>query len=81
MPETKFKSEFKDLFDLAKTRKYLTYDEINKHIPPEMVGEAQIDELLMKIVTEFNVELVPFDKKVPVTDPKARDIDLSLIHI
>ena len=77
MPETKFKSEFKDLFDLAKTRKYLTYDEINKHIPPEMVGESQIDELLMKIVTEFNVELVPFDKKVSVTDPKARDIDLE----
>ncbi len=77
MPETKLKSEFKDLFDLAKTRKYLTYDEINKHIPPEMVGEAQIDELLMKIVTEFNVELVPFDKKIPVTDPKARELEID----
>ena len=77
MPETKFKSEFKGLFDLAKTRKYLTYDEINKHIPPEMVGEAQIDELLMKIVTEFNVELVPFDKKIPVTDAKARDLEIE----
>src|SRR5512136_972588 len=57
-------SELKELFDLARSKKYLTYDEVNEHLPPGMLGEAQIDELLMRMMAEFNVELVSSEKKV-----------------
>jgi RNA polymerase primary sigma factor len=69
------RSELKELFDLAKNKKYLTYGEINEHLPPNVMGEAEIDELLMKIMTEFNVELVASERKIPLTDKKARKLD------
>jgi len=69
------RSELKDLFDLAKNKKYLTYGEINEHLPPNVMGEAEIDELLMKIMTEFNVELVASERKIPIGDKKARKLD------
>jgi RNA polymerase primary sigma factor len=79
MAEAKSKSEFKDLFDLARSKKYLTYDEINDRMPPDFSGEAQIDELLMKIMTDFNVELVASEKKIPISEkkPKRPDEDKS----
>ncbi|MGD9819158.1 MAG: RNA polymerase sigma factor RpoD [Desulfomonilaceae bacterium] len=77
MPDSKPKPEFKELFDLAKTKKVLTYDEIHKHLPGHIMDESQIDELLLKIVTEFNCELVDFTKKIPVPDVKARDIEID----
>jgi RNA polymerase primary sigma factor len=76
MVDTKItKTEFKELFDLARNKKYLTYDEINEHMPSHVVGEAQIDELLMKMMTDFDVELVASEKKIPVSEKKARKLD------
>jgi RNA polymerase primary sigma factor len=76
MGDTKItKTEFKELFDLARTKKYLTYDEINEHMPSHVVGEAQIDELLMKMMTDFDVELVASEKKIPVSEKKARKLE------
>ncbi len=72
MGEAKNKVDFKDLFDLARSKKYLTYDEINEAMPTNVVGEAQIDELLMKMMTDFDVELVSSDKKIPVAEKKAQ---------
>ena len=77
MPDSKPKPEFKELFDLAKTKKVLTYDEIHKHLPGHIMDESQIDELLLKIVTEFNCELVDYTKKNAVPDVKARDIEID----
>ncbi len=75
MGEAKTRVDFKDLFDLARSKKYLTYDEINEAMPANVVGEAQIDELLMKMMTDFDVELVASDKKVPVSDKKVRKLE------
>ena len=75
MAEPKTGSEFKDLFDLAKSKKYLTYGEVNEHLPSNVVGETEIDELLMKIMAEFNVELVASEKKIPIADKKSRKLD------
>lgn len=75
MAEPKTGSEFKDLFELAKTKKYLTYGEVNEHLPSRVVGETEMDELLMKIMTEYNVELVASEKKIPIADKKARKLD------
>ncbi len=75
MANAKTNSEFKELFDLARTKKYITYDEINRHMPPHVVGAAQIDEVLMRMMAEHEVELVASEKKIPVTDKRAKKID------
>ncbi|AFM25756.1 RNA polymerase sigma factor RpoD [Desulfomonile tiedjei] len=75
MVDSKTKTEFKELFDLAKSKKYLTYDEINEHMPSSVVGPAQIDELLVKMMTDFNVEFVASEKKIPVLEKKVRKLD------
>ncbi len=75
MADTKNKSDFKDLFNLAKTKKYLTYDEVNEHLPQGVFGETQIDELLMKMMAEFNIELVSSEKKIPIGEKKVRRLD------
>lgn len=69
------KTEFKELFELARNKKYLTYDEINEHMPSHVVGETQIDELLMKMMTDFDVELVASEKKIPVSEKKSRKLE------
>jgi len=75
MAEPKTGAEFKDLFELAKTKKYLTYGEVNEHLPSNVVGEAEIDELLMKIMSEYNVELVASEKKIPIAEKKPRKLE------
>ncbi|MDQ7782718.1 MAG: RNA polymerase sigma factor RpoD [Desulfomonilaceae bacterium] len=75
MANSKTNSEFKELFDLARTKKYLTYDEINRHMPAHVVGAAQIDEVLMRMMAEHDVELVASEKKIPVSDKRAKRID------
>jgi len=75
MVDVKNKTEFKDLFDLARSKKYLTYDEINELMPSQVTDEAEIDEVLMKIMTEFNVEVVPTEKKIPISEKKSRRQD------
>ncbi|MGO9121360.1 MAG: RNA polymerase sigma factor RpoD [Desulfomonilaceae bacterium] len=75
MADIRNKSDLKDLFDLAKSKKYLTYDEVNEHLPQGVIGEAQIDELLMKMMAEFNIELVSSEKKIPITEKKVRRLD------
>ena len=73
MTEAKTSLEFKELFDLARSRKYLTYDEINVHLPSHVVGVPHIDELLIKIMADYNVELVASEKKIPISEKKSRD--------
>ncbi len=75
MIDAKTPLEFKPLFDLARTRKYLTYDEINELLPSHIVGAEQIDELLIKIVADYNVELVASEKKIPITEKKVQALD------
>lgn len=75
MTETKTSLEFKELFDLAKSRRYLTYDEINEQLPSHVVGVPQIDELLIKIMADYNVELVASEKKIPISEKKIRNHD------
>ncbi len=75
MANSKTNSEFKELFDLARSKKYLTYDEINRHMPPHVVGAAQIDEVLMRMMAEHDVELVASEKKIPISDKRAKRVD------
>ncbi|MFH0823859.1 MAG: RNA polymerase sigma factor RpoD [Pseudomonadota bacterium] len=72
---TKAESEFKDLFDIARRKKYITYDEINQSLPAEVVSPAQIDEILIKLMADHNVDFVASEKKIPVDDAKAKAFD------
>lgn len=69
MAETaKYEERHKELFQLAKTRKYLTYDDINKALSTEVTTPAEIDEIIMRLMAECGVELVASDKKIPVSE-------------
>lgn len=75
MTEDRVEPELKELFGLARNKKYLTYDEVNEQLPPGVVRPEQIDEILMKLMAEFNVELVASEKKIPVSEKKARKLE------
>ena len=85
MADAKTTSEFKDLFDLAKSKKYVTYDEINELLPEDMLSPEQIDETLM-LFDDNGIEVVdekqnkkvvkikaPVESKAPSEDPDAGD--------
>ncbi len=75
MTDTKVESELKELFGMARGKKYLTYDEVNEQLPSGVVKPEQIDEILMRLMAEYNVELVSSEKKIPVTEKKPRKLD------
>ncbi len=73
MAETaKYEERHKELFQLAKTRKYLTYDDINKALSSEVTTPAEIDGIIMRLMAECGVELVASDKKIPVSEKGAK---------
>ncbi len=72
---TKVSTAYKNLFDLAKRKKYITYDEINEHLPADVGGPAEIDQVIMRLMAEFNVQLVASEKKIPSGDKKPGQLD------
>ena len=67
--------QFNGLYDLARKKKYLTYDEVNEHLPQNVVAPAQIDEILTKLMADFSVELVASEKKIPLSEKKLRRLE------
>jgi len=49
--------QVKQLIDIGKEKGFLTYDEVNDVLPPEMVSPDQIDEL-MHMFGEMDIEIV-----------------------
>ena len=69
MAETaKFEEQHKELFDLMRSKKYVTYEEINQRLPRDLVSAGDIDEILMRAMAECDVEFVASDKKIPVSE-------------
>ena len=68
-------AQFYELFELAKRKTYLTYDEVNKYLPEDVVQPAQIDEILTRLMADFGVQLVVSEKKIPVSEKKPRQLD------
>jgi hypothetical protein len=50
-------AEVNKLISLGKEKGYLTYDEINEVLPPDMVSAEQIDDIMMQF-GELNIDLV-----------------------
>jgi RNA polymerase primary sigma factor len=75
MSDPKVEPDLKDLVGLARSKKYLTYDDVNGQLPPDVVEPSQIDEILMKLMTEHKVEIVASEKKIPASDKKHKHLD------
>jgi RNA polymerase primary sigma factor len=57
--------QVKQLIDIGKEKGFLTYDEVNDVLPPEMVSPDQIDEL-MNMFGEMDIEIVDSGQGVRV---------------
>ena len=49
--------QFQELIDLGKQKGFLTYEEVNDSLPPEMVSSERIDDLMMLLGDE-KIEIV-----------------------
>ncbi len=55
--------QVKQLIDIGKEKGFLTYDEVNDVLPPDMVSPDQIDELML-MFGEMDIEIVDSNQKV-----------------
>jgi RNA polymerase primary sigma factor len=55
--------EVKKLIDLGKEKGYLTYDELNDLLPPDIVSPDQIDDV-MSIFGEMDIEVIDTNQRV-----------------
>src|SRR5688500_13091343 len=51
------RKEVQQLIEKGRTKGFLTYDEVNDALPPEMVTSDQIDDLMM-LVGDGDIEVV-----------------------
>jgi RNA polymerase primary sigma factor len=65
--------EMKQLIDMGKEKGFLTYEEVNDLLPPDMVSSEQIDDV-MSMFGEMDIEIVDSVQKVKI--PKAK-LDLE----
>jgi RNA polymerase primary sigma factor len=65
--------EVKQLIDMGKEKGFLTYDEVNDLLPPDIVSSDQIDDV-MSMFGEMDIEVVDSAQKVKI--PKVK-LDLE----
>src|SRR5512140_656003 len=65
--------EVKQLIDMGKEKGFLTYDEVNDILPPDVVSSEQIDDV-MSMFGEMDIEIVDSVQKVKI--PKVK-LDLE----
>jgi RNA polymerase primary sigma factor len=61
--------DMKQLIDLGKEKGFLTYDEVNDLLPPDIVSSEQIDDV-MSMFGEMDIEIVESAQKVKI--PKVK---------
>src|SRR5664279_3313956 len=57
--------EVKQLIDLGKEKGFLTYDEVNDLLPPDIVSSEQIDDV-MSMFGDMDIEIVDSAQKVKI---------------
>ena len=65
--------QVKQLIDIGKEKGFLTYDEVNDVLPPEMVSPDQIDELML-MFGEMDIEIVDSNQNVRLQQRKVNKI-------
>jgi RNA polymerase primary sigma factor len=69
MNSTEQQSQLKTLIDLGKDQGYLTYAQINDHLPPEFVDAEQIEDII-SMLNDINInvsEIPPDDEEILLT--------------
>ena len=61
--------EVKQLIDMGKEKGFLTYEEVNDLLPPDIVSSEQIDDV-MSMFGEMEIEIVDSVQKVKI--PKVK---------
>ncbi|RME44344.1 MAG: RNA polymerase sigma factor RpoD [Deltaproteobacteria bacterium] len=64
--------EVRKLISLGKERGYLTYDEVNDILPPDVLSSDQIDDVMM-LFGEMDIEIVDSASKVKISKRKLRE--------
>jgi len=64
--------EVQQLIDLGKERGYLTYEEINDTLPPDMVSSDQL-EVVMSMFDDMDIEVVSTASKTTTPKPAGND--------
>ncbi|RMD95880.1 MAG: RNA polymerase sigma factor RpoD [Deltaproteobacteria bacterium] len=64
--------EVRKLISLGKERGYLTYDEVNDILPPDVLSSDQIDDVMM-LFGEMDIEIVDSASKVRISKQKLRE--------
>ncbi|HEY5975304.1 MAG TPA: RNA polymerase sigma factor region1.1 domain-containing protein, partial [Geobacteraceae bacterium] len=65
--------EMKQLIDMGKEKGFLTYEEVNDLLPPDLVSSEQLDDV-MSMFGEMDIEIVDSVQKVKI--PKVK-LDLE----
>ncbi len=65
--------QVKQLIDIGKEKGFLTYDEVNDVLPPDMVSPDQIDELML-MFGEMDIEIVDSSQNVRLQQRKVAKI-------
>ncbi|UJR80010.1 RNA polymerase sigma factor RpoD [Sandaracinus amylolyticus] len=65
------RKEVQALLDKGRSKGFLTYDEVNEALPPEMVSSEQIDDLMMLLGDE-SIDVVDSANEGKATQAKAR---------
>ena len=66
--------EVKQLITIGKEKGFLTYDEVNDILPPDIVSPGQIDELMM-MFGEMDIEIVDSSQNVKLVKQKADKLE------
>jgi len=73
--------ELQDLISLGKSKGYLTYDEVNSYLPPDVASAEQIDDL-MSVFGEQDIEIVDSASNIKIKqssrDEEEEEEDLDL---
>jgi RNA polymerase primary sigma factor len=64
--------EVQQLMQLGKEKGFLTYDEVNDILPPDMVSSEQLDDV-MSMFGDMDIEVVDAEQKISL--PQERDAD------
>ncbi len=75
--KTKQRKEIKKLLELGKKRGYLTYDEVNALLPPDILSSEEIDKIF-DYFNENEIEIVEDPLKAPGQNKESRSSDKVL---
>jgi len=72
MPKEEEIKELKELIALGKDRGFLTYDEVNNHLPTDMFSSEQIDDVMI-MFNNLGIEIVDSENEYRERQEKAKE--------